>query len=144
MIMISFYLTERFGRRNLILTGGIGCCICNIVIGTLGVIPKTDVALHATLGLICVWVVIYALCMGAPAWGLTTEVATPRLRSRTAGVVINGSQCFSIMFGYTVPLMLGSSGVGARNWGVKTLYLYACLGAIGLVINFFTLPEVSH
>lgn len=39
--------------------------------------------------------------------------------------------------------MLASTGKGARNWGVKTMYLFACLGAIGLVINYFILPEVS-
>ena len=102
MVIVSFYTTERFGRRPLILTGGAGCFICNIIIGSLGTRQKTDAVLNATLGVICIWVVIYAGCLAGVGWGLTTEIATARLRARTAGVVINGSQCFSILFGYVV------------------------------------------
>ncbi|GFZ49652.1 hypothetical protein JCM24511_07053 [Saitozyma sp. JCM 24511] len=142
MVLVSFYLTERFGRRSLLLTGGTGCFVCNIILGTLGVVKRTDAVLHATLAVICIWVLFYAGCLAGVGWGLTSEIATPRLRARTAGVVINGSQSFSLMFGYTVPLMLASTGSGARNWGVKTLYLFACTGGIGLVINYFILPEV--
>ena len=43
----------------------------------------------------------------------------------------------------TVPLMISSSGNGARGWGVKTLFMFAILVAVGTVINYFLLPEVS-
>ena len=102
MIIVSFYLTERFGRRTLLLIGASGCFVCNIIIGTLGVVARTETVLHATLAVICIWVLFYSGCMAGVSWGLTTEIATPRLRARTAAVVINGSQCFSLMFGYTV------------------------------------------
>ena len=39
--------------------------------------------------------------------------------------------------------MLGSVGNGARNWGTKTLFLFAVTGALASLINYFILPEVS-
>ncbi|KAL1404868.1 hypothetical protein Q8F55_008479 [Vanrija albida] len=142
-LSVSFYCTDRFGRRTLLFTGGIGCFICNIILGTLGVVKHTPAVLNATLGVICVWVVIYASCLGGVCWGLSSEIATPRLRARTTAVVVNMSTLFSLLFGYTVPLMLSNKGKASRNWGVKTMYLFACLGAIGLVINYFMLPELK-
>ncbi|RSH79596.1 uncharacterized protein EHS24_009246 [Apiotrichum porosum] len=142
MVGVSFYSTERFGRRTLVFVGGIGCFVCNIVLGTLGVVKRTDVVLNVTLAVICIWVLFYAGCLGGVCWGLTSEISTPRLRARTTGIVVNMSTCFSLLFGYTVPLMLAAKGSGARNWGVKTMYLFACLGGIGLVVNYFLLPEV--
>lgn len=102
MVGVSFYTTERFGRRTLILTGGTGCFVCNIMLGTFGVVKRTDPILNATLGIICIWVVFYAGCLAGVGWGLTSEISTPRLRARTTGVVINMSQSFSLLFGYTV------------------------------------------
>lgn len=166
MVGVSFYSTERFGRRTLVFVGGIGCFVCNIVLGTLGVVKRTDVVLNVTLAVICIWVLFYAGCLGGVCWGLTSEISTPRLRARTTGIVVNMSTCFSLLFGCTVsgqggmgsecgvlaasgsrskvPLMLAAKGSGARNWGVKTMYLFACLGGIGLVVNYFLLPEVSQ
>ncbi|KAL1407893.1 hypothetical protein Q8F55_007329 [Vanrija albida] len=133
MVIVSFYTTEKFGRRTLIFTGGTGCFVCNIILGALGTQERTDTNLNATLGVICIWVLFYAGCLAGVGWGLTSEISTPRLRARTTGVVISMSMCFSLMFGYT----------GARGWGVKTMSLFACLGGIGLVVNFFILPEVG-
>lgn len=156
MIIVSFFATDRLGRRTLILTGGTGCFICNVILGTLGVVKRTDKVLNATLAVICVWVVIYALCLGGVSWGLTSEIANPRLRARTTAVVTTMSTLFSLMFGYVVsthvqkqladgqdPLMLSNKGHGAVNWGVKTMYLFACLDAVGLVANYFLLPELK-
>ncbi|KAL1410692.1 hypothetical protein Q8F55_001634 [Vanrija albida] len=143
MVIVSFYTTERFGRRTLIFTGGTGCFVCNVILGALGTLKRTDAVLNATLGVICIWVLFYAGCLAGVGWGLTSEISTPRLRARTTGVVVSMSMCFSLMFGYTVPLMLAATGKGARNWGVKTMFLFACLGGIGLVVNFFILPEVG-
>ncbi|WOO81685.1 MFS transporter fmqE [Vanrija pseudolonga] len=143
MVIVSFYTTEKFGRRTLIFTGGTGCFVCNIILGALGTQERTDTNLNATLAVICIWVLFYAGCLAGVGWGLTSEISTPRLRARTTGVVISMSMCFSLMFGYTVPLMLASTGKGARGWGVKTMFLFACLGGIGLVVNFFILPEVG-
>jgi hypothetical protein len=39
--------------------------------------------------------------------------------------------------------MLAVTGPGARNWGTKTLFLFAILLAAGTVINYFLLPEAS-
>ena len=102
MVLVSFYNTDRFGRRALILIGGTGLCIGNIVLGCLGLIEQTDAVLRALTGVLCIWVIIYGLCLGGVGWSLVPEVATPRLRARTTGFVINGTQTFSLLFGYVV------------------------------------------
>jgi hypothetical protein len=39
--------------------------------------------------------------------------------------------------------MLSDSGTNATGWGVKTLYMFAILTAIGVVLNYIFLPEVG-
>lgn len=127
MVIVSFYTTEKFGRRTLIFTGGTGCFVCNIILGALGTQERTDTNLNATLGVICIWVLFYAGCLAGVGWGLTSEISTPRLRARTTGVVISMSMCFSLMFGYTVSrellckLTLGPSHAGLHRQGCPWL-----------------------
>jgi hypothetical protein len=141
-LSVSFYCTDRFGRRTLLFTGGMGCFICNIILGTLGVVKHTPAVLNATLGVICVWVVIYAACLGGVCWGLSSEIATPRLRAHDGGRGQHVHPVFSAIRVHCPP-HAQQQGQASRNWGVKTMFLFACLGGIGLVINYFLLPELK-
>jgi len=94
------------------------------------------------------------------------ESSTAALRARTAGfaaamsgvfgsVEIRARQCTlprrhtdhgeqynRLIFNYTTPLMLLSEGSGA-GWGIKTAFVFAGLGFIGLVLVYFFVPEHS-
>jgi len=94
------------------------------------------------------------------------ESSTAALRARTAGfaaamsgvfgsVAIRARQHTSpcehidhdaqhhrLVFNYTTPLMLLSEGSGA-GWGIKTAFVFAGLGFIGLVLVYFFVPEHS-
>lgn len=82
--MISFYAIERVGRRRLILVGGCFAFIFNLTIGSLGQATQTEAVQSAALAVICMWVFNYAICFAGTGWTLAGEVATPRLRAKTA------------------------------------------------------------
>lgn len=142
-LLVSFYTVEKFGRRTLILTGGVTLAIVNIVIACLGFPDKTDTVLNLTLAFICIWVFLYATMFAGTAWTLAGEIASPRLRSKTTTFSTNTYSIHGLVFSTTVPFMLATSGPGARNWGQKSLFLFAILSAIGTVVNYFIVPEVG-
>ena len=109
------FLTERFGRRTLVLTGGSLCCGCNFLIAGLGTIKSTKAINNVILAFICIWVCAYAFCLAGVSWGLSAEVSSPRLRAKTTAFSQNFYQAFGIIFGFTIPLMLGT-GPGAAGW----------------------------
>lgn len=82
--MISFYAIERVGRRRLILVGGCIAFSLNLIIGSLGQAVQTEPVQSAALAVICMWVFNYAICFAGTGWTLAGEVATPRLRAKTA------------------------------------------------------------
>jgi len=137
------YLTERFGRRTLLLTGSVGCSVSNYIIGALGCRPQTTPYLNATLAVICIWIAFYSTCFAGVGWGISAEISAPRLRGKTTAICMSFYMVFSIISSFTVPLMLAKTGPGARNWGVKTMFLYAILGTFGSVINYFYVPEIK-
>ena len=108
------YLTERFGRRTLLLTGSVGCATSNFIIGALGCGPTTTPYLNATLAVICIWIAFYSTCFAGVGWGISAEISAPRLRGKTTAVCMSFYMVFSIISSFTVPLMLAKTGPGAR------------------------------
>ncbi|OCF31720.1 hypothetical protein I316_06527 [Kwoniella heveanensis BCC8398] len=139
-LMVSFYGIERFGRRTLILSGGLSCTVFNIAIASLGFAHKSDSTDSATLAFICLWVFMYAFGFAGTGWTCAAEIATPRLRAKTTAFAASTNAISGAIFNSVVPLMISAT---SRNWGVKTLYMFAILGGTGTVINFFLLPETK-
>ncbi|TYJ58911.1 hypothetical protein B9479_000344 [Cryptococcus floricola] len=141
-LMISFYTIERFGRRTLILAGGVGCTIFNVIIGATGFMPKNSTTTdNTTLAFICLWVFTYATTFAGTCWSISAEVATPRLRAKATAFAISTNAMSGALFNTTVPLMISTT---SRNWGVKTLFMFAILCGFGTIINYFLLPETKN
>ncbi|WVW82919.1 hypothetical protein I302_104933 [Kwoniella bestiolae CBS 10118] len=139
-LMVSFYGIERLGRRTLILSGGLACTVFNVAIASLGFAKKSSSVDSATLAFICLWVFMYAFGFAGTGWTCAAEIATPRLRAKTTAFAASTNAISGAIFNSTVPLMISAT---SRNWGVKTLYMFAILGGVGTVINFFLLPETK-
>ncbi|WVQ63618.1 uncharacterized protein L199_001771 [Kwoniella botswanensis] len=141
--IVSFYLVERAGRRTLILCGGAASAVLCVVIGVMGVIEQTTSSQSASLAVICIWVVVYALCFAGTGWLLAGEISTPRLRAKTSSFIAATNAIAGTLYNTTVPLMLGTDGAGARGWGLKTLFMFAILSAVGTVLCYFLVPETK-
>lgn len=142
-IVISFYTVERFGRRALTLIGGVGSLLFNVLLGVFGLLVQTSAVQSATLAMICLWVVLYAICFAGSGWTVASEIATPRLRAKSTAFIVSTNAISGAIFNTTVPLMLSSSGNGAKGWGLKTLFMFAILSALGTVFNYYLLPETK-
>jgi hypothetical protein len=142
-LLVSFYAVEVLGRRALMIGGGVACAVCNLVIGITGCLPKNDSTNHAALAFVFLWVFSYAASFAGVGWGMVSECATPRLKSKTAAAANITYNAYSLLFFFTVPYMLASSGAGAVNWGTKALFLFAGTSIVGTAVNYFLLPEVS-
>jgi SP family sugar:H+ symporter-like MFS transporter len=103
--MVAFYLIERLGRRTLVLAGGIGCCIFNILIGSMGLLEQTSAVQSATLAIICMWVFTYACGFAGTGWTVAGEVATPRLRAKTTAFVAATNAISGAIYNSTVSVV---------------------------------------
>lgn len=100
--MIAFYAIERLGRRTLVLTAGIACCIFDVLIGSMGLLTQTTAVQDATLAIICMWVFFYACGFAGTGWTMTGEVATPRLRAKTTAFVAATNAVSGAIYNSTV------------------------------------------
>ncbi|KAM0325154.1 hypothetical protein ACHAQA_007693 [Verticillium albo-atrum] len=126
--------------ERLTFISAIACALTMIVVGILGFVNKTTVVLNLLIFIACVWA-FFNKALGSLGWAFVGEVASQKLRARTAGVAAASSVVFGLTFNTTVPLMLDINGV---NWGYKTAWLFSGTGLITIVVVFFYVPEPSQ
>ncbi|KAB5546910.1 sugar transporter [Coniochaeta sp. 2T2.1] len=132
-------LTDKFGRRLVVVYASIICTVTMLVVGVLGFVSKTDPLKNFLIFVACLWS-FFNVALGALGWAFVGEVASQKLRARTAGLAAGTSVLFGLTFNTSLPIMLNVNGA---NWGYKTAFLFLGTGIVTCVLVFFFVPEPS-
>ncbi|KAF5012333.1 hypothetical protein FDECE_1560 [Fusarium decemcellulare] len=131
--------TDRFGRRIIVFVSSVVCTITMLVVGIVGQFSSTKPLQNFCIFIACVWSLFNA-ALGSLGWAFVGEIASQKLRARTAGLAAGISVIFGLTFNTSVPIMLDPEGV---DWNYNTGWLYGGLGVITTVIVWFYVPEPS-
>ncbi|KAH7121442.1 general substrate transporter [Dactylonectria macrodidyma] len=134
------FLTDRFGRRNMVFVSVIICTATLLVVGILAFVDKTKPVQNLLIFVACVWAFANST-VGSLGYAFVGEVASQRLRARTAGIASGMSVLFGLTFNTSLPIILDVDGV---NWGYKTAWLFFGTGIVVCILLFFFLPECSR
>jgi len=138
--VVSWYNIEKFGRRPLLLIGGAGMILMCAAIAGVGTAPNYVPPGGLVVALFCIWTWSYASSCAPIGYCYIAEIATPRLRAKTAGFASSLTAAFGIFTNFVTPILLSSQEAG---WSYKTGYLFFGLGLVGWVAIFLYVPEVK-
>jgi len=162
--VVSWYNIERFGRRILLLVGGGGMVIFCLAIAAVGTNPHWQPPGGLTIALFCLWTACYSSSTAPIGYVYLAEIATPRLRAKTAGFCAACTACFGwvqnmeprsdtqnlYQFRYANPDLHSEGGLVFQDRLVEALrlrsqpgYLFFGFGLLGWIAIFFTVPEVA-
>lgn len=65
----GIYMVERMGRRNLLLIGAIGMCVCEFIVAIVGITVFTDTANKVLVAFVCFYIFFFASSWGPVGWG---------------------------------------------------------------------------
>jgi SP family general alpha glucoside:H+ symporter-like MFS transporter len=118
------------------------CCMTTslmFVLGFLGLAPDSNTgAMFAKSVMLMLFYFVYNIGLGPMVYVLIAELPNTRIRGKTLGVACFVPHIFSITFAAALPYAMNTDGA---NWGAKTAFLFAGLGAIVVIWAFFCLPE---
>lgn len=80
----GLYLVEKLGRRNLLLMGAIGMCICQFIVASVGTAtPASDLpSQRASIAFVCIYIFFFASSWGPVAWVVTGELFPLKARAK--------------------------------------------------------------
>ncbi|PCH03906.1 Major facilitator superfamily domain, general substrate transporter [Penicillium occitanis (nom. inval.)] len=132
-------MTDKFGRRTLVFGAVITCIFTLLVVGILGLVPQTSSLKDLLVFVACVWAFANAI-IGNLGYAFVGEVASQKLRARTAGIASGMSVILGLIFNTSLPYMLNTTGA---NWGYKTAWLFFGTGIAVSFLLYIFLPECA-
>ena len=137
--MASWFLMQRAGRRTLYVWGLAVMFILLLVIGFVGILPKTNKSASWAIGsMLLVYTFIYDLTVGPVCYSLVAEISSTRLKAKSIVLARNFYNMGGIINNIITPRMLNPT---AWNWGAKAGFFWAALCFLCLTWTYFRLPE---
>ena len=152
----SWFLVDRVGRRDLSIYGLAGVTILLMVSGGLGTYTTNISCVKGVIALWNIYGFIYNLSIGATAYIFLTEIATARLRAKTASIgyalqsalYVSHSTSYQenlsadserqTMWSFVLPYLFNPN---EANLGAKTAFIFGGLSLISLAYLWLFQPE---
>ncbi|RVX75580.1 hypothetical protein B0A52_00933 [Exophiala mesophila] len=135
----SWFLVDRLGRRPLTFWGMIILTALLMVTGGLA-IAATPGAIQGTIALLLLYCFIYNATIGATAFTILTEIATPRLRAKTASISIALQSSLFTMWGFVLPYLFNPN---KANLGAKVTFIFGGISVFSIGYLWYFQPESS-
>jgi SP family sugar:H+ symporter-like MFS transporter len=77
-------MVEKLGRRNLLLLGAVGMCVCQYIVAITGTVAgTTDLPAQRTaIAFVCIYIFFFASSWGPVAWVVTGELYPLKARAK--------------------------------------------------------------
>ena len=138
-IICSLFLIDRLGRRNLSIYGMAFLTIVLVLTGGLAVADTPD-TIKGTVALILLYCYAYNMTIGATAYSLSAEIATARLRAKTAALTFALQGALFSMWGLVLPYLFNPD---EANLGAKVAFIFGGLSVLSTGYLWFYQPEVA-
>ncbi|KAM0260004.1 hypothetical protein ACHAPA_010450 [Fusarium lateritium] len=123
-LLIVVLVADKIGRRRISCYATTLSWTCCVVIGILGLIPRTTVTSNIFVLFVCLWN-IGMISNGAAGWGFIAEISSLRLRPYKAGFGAACTCVAGVVMNVLTPYMVNAN---KWNWGFKTGWFYAGVG----------------
>ncbi|GAB4823873.1 hypothetical protein N2152v2_010919 [Parachlorella kessleri] len=142
--LIAVMFSDKFGRRFLLIEGGIQCCLAMLTTGVVlaiefakyGTDPLPKAVASGILAVICIFISGFAWSWGPMGWLIPSEIFTLETRPAGTAVAVVGNFLFSFVIGQAFVSMLC-----AMEYGV--FLFFAGWLVIMVLCAIFLLPETK-
>lgn len=131
----GLYMVEAWGRRPLLLFGGIGMAVCQFIVAGIGTGYGTAdiVAQKVLIAFVCVYIFFFACSWGPAAWVVTGEIFPLKVRAKSLSMTTASNWLLNWAIAYATPYMV-DSGPGNANLQAKVFFIW---GGFCFICIFF-------
>ncbi|CAO2649443.1 Nn.00g068280.m01.CDS01 [Neocucurbitaria sp. VM-36] len=134
----GLYLVERLGRRNLLLMGAIGMCVCQYIVAITGTVAGTTnlPAQQAAIAFVCIYIFFFASSWGPVAWVVTGELFPLKARAKCLSMTTASNWLLNWAIAYSTPYMVDEDHANLQSkvffvWGS---FCFVCIAFVWFMI----------
>ncbi|KAL7266192.1 Plasma membrane low glucose sensor, partial [Rhizina undulata] len=119
----GLWAVEKMGRRNLLLYGAVGMCVCEFIVAIVGVTASSVVANKVLIAFVCIYIFFFASSWGPVAWVVTGEIFPLKSRAKCLSMTTATNWLLNFAIGYSTPYLV-DSGAGNADLGAKVFFIW--------------------
>ncbi|KAF2004386.1 glucose transporter-like protein [Amniculicola lignicola CBS 123094] len=134
----GLYMVEKLGRRNLLLLGAIGMCVCQFIVAITGTVAgTTDLpAQRAAIAFVCIYIFFFASSWGPVAWVVTGELFPLKARAKCLSMTTASNWLLNWAIAYSTPYMVDADEANLQSkvffvWGS---FCFVCIAFVWFMI----------
>ncbi|KAG9248009.1 general substrate transporter [Calycina marina] len=145
---ISFYIVEKFGRRNMLIVGGTGMVIAQYITGTIGVTAGkvhadgtfNSSATSAMIAFTCINIFFFPTSWGPFCWVVIGEVFPLPIRLRGVGLSTSSNWFWNCIIAVITPYLVDTQ---YANLSSKIFFMWGSLCIVSVLFVYFLVPETK-
>ncbi|KAK9321892.1 general substrate transporter [Lipomyces orientalis] len=138
----GMYAVEKLGRRNLLLLGSIGMCVCEYIVAIVGTAVDSVVASKVLIAFVCCYIAFFASSWGPVAWVVVGESFSLRTRAKSVAICAASNWLWNFGIGFATPYMV-DSGPGNANLGAKVFFIWGTCCFASIFFVYFLIYETK-
>ena len=138
----GLYLVEKLGRRNLLLLGAIGMCVCQFIVAITGTVAGTSdlAAQRAAIAFVCIYIYFFASSWGPVAWVVTGEMFPLKVRAKALSMTTATNWLLNFAIAYSTPYLVDGDHANLQS---KVFFIWGGCCLIGIVFVWAFIYETK-
>ncbi|CCD22446.1 glucose sensor NDAI_0A02890 [Naumovozyma dairenensis CBS 421] len=135
-------LVEFFGRRKVLLTGGVLMFMSNFIIAIVGSSVESVVADKVMIAFICLFIAAFSATWGGVVWVISAELYPLGIRSKCTAICAAANWLVNFICALITPYIV-DTGSHTSTLGPKIYFIWGSLNALATVVVYFTVYETK-
>lgn len=122
---ISFYTMDRFGRRKLLIYGGLGTVVSQFIVAIAGTVSgSNETVVKVMIVFICFYILSFGCTWGPAPWVVVGEMFPLSIRSRGVALSVASNWFWNCIISVITPYMLSPD---EGDLGPKVFFIWGAL-----------------
>ncbi|KAF2756000.1 general substrate transporter [Pseudovirgaria hyperparasitica] len=138
----GLYLVEKMGRRNLLLMGAIGMCVCQYIVAITGTVAGTtnQAAQNTAIAFVCFYIFFFASSWGPVAWVVTGELYPLKVRAKCLSMTTASNWLLNWAIAYATPYMVNAQYANLQS---KVFFVWGSFCFVCIAFVYFMIYETK-
>merc|ERR1712093_86883 len=140
----GLWLTDKAGRRTMLLVGAIGMAVCHFIVAITGtcVADSNQAGQKVLIAFVCIFIAFFAATWGPIAWVCTGEIYNTATRGKQMSMSTASNWLFNFAIGYATPYMVDDKP-GSAGLGPKVFFVWGGVSVLAVTFVYFFIFETK-
>ncbi|CAR28515.1 hypothetical protein ZYGR_0S01480 [Zygosaccharomyces rouxii] len=138
----GLFLVEYYGRRKVLIFGGIMMTMCNFIIAIVGTSTNSIIGNKVMIAFICLFIASFSATWGGCVWVISAELYPLGIRSKCTAICAASNWLVNFICSLITPYIV-DTGNHTSSMGPKIFFIWGSLNALAVILVHFAIYETK-